>query len=44
MSCGASPRPGVGIILALKLHEFYDSRGHKPSLHLLTREGKNAFR
>lgn len=32
--------PGIGITLALKLHEFYDSRGHKPSLHLLTQEGK----
>lgn len=32
--------PGIGITLALKLHEFYDSRDHKLSLHLLTQEGK----
>lgn len=27
--------PSIGITLALKLHGFYDSRGHKPSQHLV---------
>lgn len=39
MSCGASLLVLVSL-LALKLHGFYDSRGHKASQHLLTREGK----